>query len=533
MSRFLLAAAALLAGAGTAAWAAEPSRGQRIVEIRYETRNVFEGEPEEKNALFSMADAVHRRTRRRVVERELLFAVGDPYDPALIQETERNLRGLPFLRRVEVVGIETSSGAVVIVRTWDAWTLELLLRYSRAGGVTNTAAGASDHNVLGNGKSAALQYEKSGGSVQRSASYQDPQLLGKPHLVYQLSAADSTNMRSYSTSLGRPFYASITKSSLVGGGTYTEDRQTIYEDLTQAGTVGRQHYDAFLTYGYALEATPRRTRRVTATLTQSRDAYTGLSDVGAAFVPDARQQTALVAGYQDQEVDFIKQKHIQKLSHEEDFNTGLSFLPTLGYAPYWRALGATGEQITPKVDMRKGFVSELGQFVFLRGDYSSVYVNGRDGDRVATLQALYFCRYFPRHTVAANFQVDRGWRLDGGALLGLGEDNGLRGYHAKQFQGDRRVLFNLEDRVFFVDDLFRLLDAGGVVFFDSGRAWMPSEPARFAQLSSSYGFGLRLGATRSADNEPVRIDIAHALNDNQSRSRWTVSVAAGAAFGPN
>lgn len=476
---------------------------------------------------------MHRRTRRRVVERELLFAVGDPYDPELLKETERNLRALPFLRRVEIVGVDSSSGAVVIVRTWDAWTLELVGRFSRVGGESNLAAGASDRNLLGFGKSASAIYQKSGSSIQRSAQYQDPQLWGFPHLVYQLSATDSTDSRRYYTQIGRPFFASIAKTSLIAGGSYTDDRQSVYQGFTPAGTVGRRDLDAFVTAGYALEATPKRTRRLTATVDQHRDDYSRLLDQDTVFVPDPDQHSTLTLAYQYQEVEFIKQKHIQKLSREEDFNVGLSFNPSIGYAPRWAALGASGEKILPALDVRKGFVSELGHFLFLRGNYLSTYVNGRDGDRFATAQALYFCRYFPRHTVAANAQFDRGWRLDAGSLMGLGEDSGLRGYRAKQFQGDRRLLFNLEDRVFLVENLFRLVDAGGVLFTDAGNAWMPNERFRLSDLKTSFGFGLRLGATRSANNEPVRIDIAHAMNDNHFRSRWTVSLAAGAAFGPN
>ena len=39
----------------------------------------------------------NERTRTVVIERELLFAVGDQLDSALVAETERNLRLLPYL----------------------------------------------------------------------------------------------------------------------------------------------------------------------------------------------------------------------------------------------------------------------------------------------------------------------------------------------------------------------------------------------------------------------------------------------------
>src|SRR5262249_42432636 len=154
-----------------------------IVEIRFETRNVFEDKPEEGNKLFSLADSIHRKTRKSVIDRELLFSVGDPYDPDLLRETERNLRALPFLRKVEIIGVETSSGAVVIVRTWDAWTLTLAGNFSRAGGANNVSGGVAENNVMGWGKSGSLNLTESGGSLQRTVAYADPQLFGQPHVV--------------------------------------------------------------------------------------------------------------------------------------------------------------------------------------------------------------------------------------------------------------------------------------------------------------------------------------------------------------
>ena len=55
--------------------------------------------------------------------------------------------------------------------------------------------------------------------------------------------------------------------------------------------------------------------------------------------------------------------------------------------------------------------------------------------------------------------------------LSLGEMNGLRGYGLSEFSGDRRFLFNIEDRLYVYDDLFRILDVGAVAFFDTGYAW--------------------------------------------------------------
>src|ERR1035437_4852084 len=85
--------------------------GRIIATIKIESNNVFDTEaPPENKLLYRAANDIHIRTREAVISRELLFEVGDTYDPALIAETERNLRALPFIRRAEAVAIVNKQG---------------------------------------------------------------------------------------------------------------------------------------------------------------------------------------------------------------------------------------------------------------------------------------------------------------------------------------------------------------------------------------------------------------------------------------
>ncbi len=510
-----------------------PRKGEPIVKIQIETHNVFDlDKPGESIPPFHWANAIHIVTKEKVVRREVLFSEGDPYDPALLQETERNLRALPFIRKAEVIGVETSSGCVVVVRTWDSWTIQVTATFNRAGGVNQTRAGLAEGNLLGRGKTAGVLYSGPGPDTDRTLNYRDPQVLNQ-HLVYELSAGESNLTRHYSTSLTKPFYASIARYSLAGGGNYVEDRSTIYGDVTPVGTVARRTYAANLTYGYALAATTRKTNRLSLSLVHDHADFMPAPGESALFIPDETQHTGAQVSWDFQELDFIKQRRIQKLSREEDINMGFGMTPILTYAPRSAELGTTGALLNPRLELRKGFSSELGQIVLFKGDYSSNYVNGGNGMRLASIDAQYYCRYFPRHTAAAHVEFVHGWRLDGADQLTLGEDTGLRGYRAGQFQGNRLLLLNAEDRIFLVDNLWKLVDAGAVVFVDSGYVWPANRAFAPSDLKTSYGFGLRIGATRSSDNEPVRIDVAHAVNDNHFPSRWTISIQTGRAFGSN
>ena len=77
-----------------------------------------------------MANRLHVRTRPEVIERELLFKAGRPYDSVLVAESARNLRGMGIFRDVRIDSIPTDTGVVMRVTTRDGWTTKAGLRFS-------------------------------------------------------------------------------------------------------------------------------------------------------------------------------------------------------------------------------------------------------------------------------------------------------------------------------------------------------------------------------------------------------------------
>lgn len=487
--------------------------GLVIASIRVETRSVFDTDvPPENKLFYRLANRAHIKTFNAVVERELLFAVGDRFDPLLIEETERNLRGLSFIRRAEVSASVNAKGTVdVLVRTFDAWTLEVIGSYKRAGGVTSVRAGLAEHNILGQGKSLSAVYAKDGASLSRSLAYKDPQFLHRKRLEYSISALSLPGTRQFNMGLNRPFYASIAPRSAGVTAGYEESR--LLDGL-------RKTVEAGASYGVALATSTVRTRRVAFGFLTRRSETTGP-------VRGLVQLNFLKIGGEWQELDFLTARRIQNFTRDEDFNLGAGVFPSVAWAP--KAAGSTHGQLEPRLDLSKGFALS-NQLVLLKSGYGSTYINGNNGNRIVSFDASYFLREFRFQTLALHSGLDLGWQLDAANQLGLGELDGLRGYGLNEFSGTRRFLFNLEDRVFVYDDLFRLLDIGSVVFFDSGYAWPDGRPVDVADLKSSVGIGLRVAPSRSGGNSPVRVDLAFPLNRRPGGARWSLSILAGQAF---
>lgn len=489
--------------------------GLVISTITIETHNVFEMElPEENKLLYRTANRVHRITREHVILRELLFEAGDRYDAALAAETERLLRGLPFVRRAEITPVVNKDGTVTVtVRTYDAWTLEVVANYKRAGAATAIKAGLAEDNIMGLGKSGSAVYSNDWGAASADFKYKDRQFLNYKRMQYSIAARTAPGAKSLTLALDRPFYASIARSAVGGSISYA---------ASPAGVYTRRAINTDVYYGLSMAPSTQRTRRFKFGLVAHRSESTGP-------LPARNRSVMFQLGAEWEELDFLTVRRIRKFTHDEDYNLGLGVFPALGLAPAIPSLGATQTQLVPSLRVSKGFTWG-DQLLFLNSAYSSKYANGYNSDVKASLDAAYFLRGLRYQTLAFHLGADITWRTGPEGLLTLGEFNGLRGYGVGQFKGRRRFLCNLEDRVYVWDDLLSLMDIGAVFFFDSGYAWPSAGPVRLSDLKNSVGLGLRVAPSRSSGNSPVRIDLARALNGGSGRPRWSLSILGGQAF---
>lgn len=507
--------------------------GRTIASISIVTYNVFNTSvyPESK-LVYRAANALHTTTRESVVRRELLFAVGQPYDAGLIAETERNLRLLPIIRRADIESSVNARGTVdVVVRTYDAWSLEVTANFKRVGGSSEWKGGLTEHNLLGRGNEISASYSQDGGMPSKSLDWKDTQFLGRQHQSLAVTAASGLDTRNYAFALNRPFYASIARTSSGLSGSYAENKAATYAGEALSGTVLRRTGEVGVSYGLALATSTARTRRLSAGVMNHHADFLPLAATAPGTLPAREQFVFLQLGADWQELNFVKVRRVQKFTHDEDYNLGLSVLPSVSWAPRLRPLNGAESQALPGLVVRKGFAWK-NQLLMLRASYTTAFINGSNANRTAGGDALYFITGLPRQTLAFHAAYDHGWRLDPSARLMLGESNGLRGYGLNQFSGVRRLLMNVEDRIFLYDECLRLIDIGAVVFYDTGWAWAAQTRTQLTDLHHSVGLGLRLAASRSGGNGPVRIDLARALSPNGTKSRWSLSIIGGHAFGP-
>ena len=134
-------------------------------------------------------------------------------------------------------------------------------------------------------------------------------------------------------------------------------------------------------------------------------------------------------------------------------------------------------------------------------------------------------------TLVSNLRYDQGWNLDRDVQFFADGGNGLRGYRLHAFEGNKRIIWNLEHRLFTGREVLQLASFGAAVFFDTGAATPEGRPLKISEFKTDLGAGLRIAISRASTNSILRVDAAYALNpDPFGRRGWLFSFSSGQVF---
>lgn len=158
---------------------------------------------------------IHILTKKRVIKREVLLEKGTPYQPDLVAESVRNLRGLGVFSLVAATPVRdaktTRIGLLIVTR--DLWSLRLESRFQFTGGhVDRVTAQLTERNLLGRGRLVSARFAMDSFTQSTGGLYVDPRVSGQRY--YLTASADAVFRREdhrydgFKTflSFGRPFY---------------------------------------------------------------------------------------------------------------------------------------------------------------------------------------------------------------------------------------------------------------------------------------------------------------------------------------
>jgi outer membrane protein assembly factor BamA len=510
--------------------AALEASGAHIGTITIKTRDIFDlDNPDENRALFRLANRWHRRTRDGVLSAQLLFASGDLYSQRLLDETERNLRELHFLREPKITVTRVHDGLVdVEVLTHDVWTLQVGPGFSRSGGTNETSVSFEDKNFLGLGKTIVTGASTNVDRRSTIFEWRDPNILGgrwRDNLYW----SDNSDGHVRRVQLWRPFYALDVRHSfglLAGDAELLETRYRLgvaydsYRHRQQTAT-------AYAGWSSGLRA--GMTRRLTLGWSMARDNFDDIASTTLAAAPQNRR-----LNYPWVRLDWISDhfhttRNLDLIARTEDQQLGFSGSVVLGAAS--RRLGSDRNATIVGSGIAYGRDIATRQQLFFSAAVNTRVEQGRTRDVRTTTSAAWYWRTSPRTVMHSKLMFARGSNLDLDHYSELGGDTGLRGYPLRYQQGTGLTLFKLEERAYSRWTLWHLFDIGGAAFFDAGRVH-GSNPIGAPNLGwlKDVGIGLRLGNSRSSLGNVLHVDLATPLDGEKRLNRLQFLVSTEATF---
>jgi hemolysin activation/secretion protein len=487
--------------------------GAVIGEIRIVNENIFDlDDPKENNVFFRLANKLHIRTRKSVIQSSLLFHSGEPLSVRLIEETERLLRANSYIYDVDIHPIAYHDGIVDIeVATRDTWTLQPGFSFSRSGGTNSTGLSVQEQNLAGTGIS--LGYSKISNVDRRGSEFE----ISHNHAFggwtqIDLNLADYSDGKHHSLTFGQPFYALDTRWAAGISAVHDERIESIYQSGTVIGQYRHKQDMGEAFGGWSKGLIDGWTQRYTGGLSYQADTYTiDPTLIPPPVVPVAQTLVSPFVRYELIEDNYEKVKNRDKIQRTEFLAMGLD--STLQINRALSSLGSTVDLWTYSATFSDGFHAPRGNDMLITGYLSGQYADGHGQREALGVSMRYFVPQGTRGIfyAAASGDVVRNPQVSD--LLLLGGDNGLRGYPLRYQSGENRALFTVEERVYTDWYLLRIFRAGGAVFYDIGRAWGGpfQNPVNPGWLSDA-GFGLRILNDRASFGNVLHVDIAFPLN---------------------
>lgn len=481
-----------------------------------------------------LANRLHVLTKAGVIRRELTFREGEVLHPWFLEESERNLRQLGFLGTVKITADTLNdSGCTVRVRTQDQWSTELAASAQGGGGAYVLRLSGSEKNLFGWGKTIEAAYEKTDLRNQWNASVLDPRLFGS-RLSAELAYEKTSEGKAVAGRLALPLFSIRSRY----GFSLALSRQT---DILRFFDKGEEaifynfrminfSFRAVRSFGDSLKFDPFFLTEYAERDFSGPFRFAGFAgdpaSVVANYVFPEPKATRLGLGLQVHRSRFMEGRFYDNFGNVEDIGLGPS--GEISFAGSHQRLNSTRTRWSPALLLNHTRSFGSAHLVRLTFSVENDFLSDRWEGARTSARFIHYWRWGTRQTLAWQIRYVAITGVNRVGQLLLGGDNGLRGYDARRFSGNKRLLVNFEQRLFAPVEILTV-GLGAVAFVDFGSAWSPGTAPALSSLRSDAGVGLRLGLLKSYGFKVLRLDWAKALNEPGS----SFSFGTGMTFGLN
>ena len=495
-------------------------------------QNIFR---ESVQPVHQLINRFHRVTRESVIAREVWLQAGDPVTIADAQELERNLRDLDLFARVHVwlrESVDQPGNTDLVIETSDRLSIVASAGGSFLGGIGEVKFSVGDNNLLGLGHQLIVGYsENTEGELLGSFAY-DNVLVGANDIFAgvgvgrteegDFAVGEITN-RFLNFDDNRFWKIELERES---------SRDDFFESGQTVAEVPRTDEQLNLQWQHRT-GIPLRFFRLGPVVNIERTQYEAPIGPQADTIEQPDDTTTIFAGAffaLDSNRAFERVTGLDTLRFVQDLALGYSAQLTLGLE---NRTTETSDDTLPAVRLLGRSTNAISSDTYLNAAInSSASIDKSSLARwsVSTASTIFNTRLH-RQTLAARIRYDSAFERDGLPLLQtLGEARGLRGYPAREFNGEQRLLLNLEHR-WHTPFTMASLEFGTVTFVDAGWVGDRGNSSWLDNARTAAGAGLRVGSRQLLGSLIIRIDLAFPLGAEADEFDPSVSLAVGQVFG--
>lgn len=529
-------AVGVLLGVVSASAQAEPGTASapRLRRIDVLTQDVFGRGLADERFVPWLVNATHWTTREAVVRRQIWLLPGQRVSDEDAAQLERNLRRLGLFSEVVVtrVPIAGEDGVDLSVVTRDRFSLVVGALAGYVGGVGGLQVSAGENNFLGLGDRIAFDFfETTEDEYRGRLSYRDLHLFDTL-VAGRARLGRSDEGDSVELSLSRPFVHLEDPHSWNGGVAYEESEVDYFSGGDAVIEVPVRRYGAIGGWDHAWGSEQDR-RTIGPYVGWSRRAYGVAAGPLAATVrvPGTTFSGSLgLRGRREWRTGFREVTGLDTIDFVQDVTLGFQVGASLGLG--WRHESSAGSAAQPEAGANARWSLELAEGLLANQSVAATarwdLDRGQEVGWTLSMGSQWFYAPWSGSTLALSGTLDAARELqDLPAALTLGEDNGLRGYRAREFSGERRLRVSLEDRIDTGLEL-ATVHLGLVGFLDCG--WVGGRDG-WGRPYPGAGAGLRLGSKELFGSAVLRVDVAWPLEDVLGADDGPqVSIAVGQAF---
>jgi hypothetical protein len=475
--------------------------GKTISKVFIRTLNVA-GEsvnetPADSTWINNIANSIHYKTRSWVIRERLLFKAGDKLNYRTLYESERLLRSTNLFLdvKINVFPSAISKDEVeVVVITKDRWTLTYLASYKP--GDKSGYLGLKDNNFIGLGHTAEAEITYNndpsiglGGKIGYTVSN-----IKGTYTDFRLNLEANKKYDVKSISLSRPFVTYQT--DWIAGFELKWERNTYdtFDQNDKLVSLPLKQSSQDLWGGYAVpvnianEFKKSNSNLITSlrilSLNHSERPYNPMQ------YRIFENSTMLLFGVGLVSRDFYKDKLVQQFGITEDIPVGESFSISTG--PEKRELSdrwylGFETAYSNWYDDYGYFSGRIGIGTFRRDNQWE-----QNTYRLSLLYNTYLYKWkIWRYRLFMNYDLLLGYNRISGELTYLNSSTGLRGFNKSYISGTKRMVLNLEARIFSPYQLLGFV-IGGVAFSDFGLIAGSNHGFLSSRFYQGYGAGFRI-----------------------------------------